>query len=233
MRVIVHDFGVGVNEYLAWGQDVPFRKPDLCPLCGRPSLKGHGIRSRVAWVGLWGFRLFVRRLICRGCPRRRPGTKSATFTILPNFLHQLKRYTLEEIDRVIQGRFSNDLSLRALAEYTPPVGPAPSTQQEWCQGFWGAAPLWLPVLFVWLVAREAIAVGRRVALDAAAGLLETAVQAQSVWTRPEDEPLLISLWTWGSIPRLPALLPPVHRRVQTRAPCLEQPAIEYLNCSQS
>ncbi|HEY4000999.1 MAG TPA: hypothetical protein VGO93_19175 [Candidatus Xenobia bacterium] len=163
--------------------------------------------------------LFVRRLICRGCPKRRPGTKSVTFTILPNFLHQFKRYVMEEIDTVVQGRFSNDLSLRAL-EQRIPVCPAPSTQQDWCQGFWGAAPLWLPALLAWLGARKAIAVGRRVAQDAAAGLLETAVQAQSVWRRPEDEPLLVSLWTWGSIPRLPALLPPVRRRVRTRAPCV-------------
>jgi hypothetical protein len=219
VRVIVHDFGVGVNEYVAWGQDVPFWKPKLCPLCARPSLKGHGIRSRVGWIGFEALELFVRRLICRGCPGRRPGAKSATFTILPNFLHPFKRYILKEIDGVIQGHFGHDLSFRALAERTAVV-PAPSTRQEWCQGFCRAAPLWLPALFVWLVARKAIAVGRRVAQDAAAGLLETAAQAQSVWQRPEDEPLLVSLWTWGSSPRLPALLPPVRRRVRARAPCV-------------
>ena len=99
------------------------------------------MRTRVGWTGSNALCFFVRRLKCPGCPGRRPGTKCATFTVLPNFVHPLKRYMLAEINGVIRRRFLYDLSLSAMAKATPPGGPALSTQQDWCQGFFGAAPL--------------------------------------------------------------------------------------------
>jgi hypothetical protein len=233
VRAIVHDFGVGVNEYAAFGRDVPFWKPECCPLCGGLTLEGHGVRSRVGWTGATAVGMFVRRLKCPGCPRTlcaaNSTAKSATFTVLPNFAHPHKRYLLADIDGVIQERYLGDRSFLALATATPPGGPCPSTQQEWCQGFSRAAPLWLPILLAWLVPRKPTALVRSVSRDAAVGLLAIAVRAVSVWgpsLSATPGQVLVPLWSWGGTRRLPALLPPIRRTVTIRGPtCVQSGAI--------
>jgi hypothetical protein len=215
VRVIVHDYGLEVNEYEALGKSIPRWKPELCLLCGRPTLQGHGVPLRSVWSGASAKQLHARRLICRGCPGAKAGAKSATFTVLPNVVHPFKRYLLVEVDNVIQQRFrEGGLSFTALAAANPSPGPAPSTQQTWCRGFLRAAPLWLPVLIQWLIPRKPTALVRSVSKGSPEGLMAMAVQALSLWQPQPGEQVLVPLWTWGQNPkrRLPALLPPVRRR---------------------
>lgn len=220
MRVIVHDFGVGVNEYAAFGRDVPFWKPECCPLCGRSSLEGHGVRSRAVWTDTSAIDFFVRRLICRGCPGAKVGAKSASFTVLPCMVHPLKRYLLVEVDKVLQCRFGEDLSFPALASAIPSGGPAPSTQQAWCQGFLRAAPLWLSPLIAWLIPRKPITLVPSTSRGAVEGLLVMVAEALSQWGQSSccAQGVLTALWAWGGGRRLPALLPPIRRRAAIRGP---------------
>jgi len=220
VRVIVHDFGVDVNEYASFGRNVPFWSPETCPLCDRPSLRSHGVRSRGAWAhdNAKVLELFVLRLICRGCPGREPGRKSATFTVLMSFLYPRKRYVLAEIEEILHERFGEEKSFSALAQSRPV--PSPSTQREWCQAFLRAAPLWLPALLAWLIPRVPTTLPRPVTRDAAVALLAVAVQALAVWgPSPAAEPsVLVPLWTWGATRRQPALLPPTRSRAVARGP---------------
>ena len=220
MRVIVHDFGIGVNMYSSFGRDVPLWNPDRCPLCRRPGLQSHGTRLRGVWLraGTTAIEIFVRRLKCVRCPKARPGARSSTFTVLPSFVHPFKRYLLSEMEDVVQQRFTTGHSFSKIERANP--RPAPSTQRAWCQSFRAAAPSWLPSLIAWLVPRRPVALIRPVTRDAAVGLLAMAVHALEVWDVALDAScqVLPPLWTWGGTGGCCALLPPTRSRAVARAP---------------
>lgn len=198
--MIVADFGVGVNEYAAFGRQIPIYKPSSCPKCGATGLRSHGVRRRVAWLALVALLLYVRRLRCAsraGC--------GATFTVLPHFLHPRRRYVLDEFQRSIDARVGEGQSFAAM-EKELPEPPAPSTRREWVTAFEAAAARWLAELTGWFTKWNPAAVLARASEKGPApGLVAMAIPALD-WIRsqrgqpPVDKSLwLQELWLWGAV----------------------------------
>lgn len=201
MRVIVRDVGVGVNGYADFGKRPPLDRPAQCPACEAPnSLWSHGVRARGVWrAGVAvAIVIYVWRLRCR-----EPGCR-ATFTVLPSFLHPLKRYLLEQVEAAVVPRFVEPCSYRDLERRVPHT-PSASTQRDWCRGFAASAERWLEELTTWLARiNPAMVLVRRAEVGDAAGLLAMALQSAD-WVdefsarrgSPRNR-LLEHLWLWGA-----------------------------------
>jgi hypothetical protein len=223
VRGIVHDFGLGVNEYADLGRKLPAWKPPVCPVCNRPTLRGHGVRRRAVWFRdqTHATELFLRRLLCKGCPGAEVGRKSVVLTVYPPFVHSHKRYPLTEIEDVVKGRYVSDQSYPALE--LAHTGVAQSTQHAWCQGFTAAAMQWSSSLTAWLSARQPTTLIRLVTRGPSHALLVmAALLTSSDWQPLKTEThaeSLVRLWLWGGGVRgLGALLPPTRSRKVVRGP---------------
>lgn len=196
--VIVHDFGVDVNAYAAFGTRPPLFRPSTCPACmATDTLWSHGVRARCVWLGgrAVAVEITVRRLRCRGCSR--------TFTVLPCFVHPRRRYALQDVQDVVVARFIEGHSFSKIEDCL--IACAPSTQRDWCKAFSVHASVWLASLMAWLSQLNAGAtLPVRTRSGSAPGLLAAAVHCFD-WIDDlvaghgsAADRLLESLWLWGS-----------------------------------
>jgi hypothetical protein len=138
--------------------------------------------------------------------------------VLPSFLHPLRRYPLEQIERVVTLRFVEACSFRALEERLPGT-PAASTHRDWCHAFASRAAVWLKLLTGWLAGlHPGMVLVHRAEVSEAAGLLAMALQAAD-WAQDlsagsgfKQNRLLEGLWLWGSGRVKQALLVPTRCR---------------------
>jgi hypothetical protein len=186
---------------------------------GVGTLIGNGVRKRSVWLteSIFVIFIYVRRLKCsrrtggvtRGCGR--------SFTVLPNFLHPLRRYALREIQPVLHRRFVEQLSYGAMERRA--LSPAPSTQRDWVRSFTFSAFTWLQILVsMFAELNPGMMLPRFLEQGPQAGLLAFAVICAD-WLRvQQDRPLVEEmemievLWLWGSLVVKRPLLPPTRCR---------------------
>ncbi len=220
LRVIVYDFGLDVNGYAKCVRNPPVYIPAQCPYCVEVgTLIGHGVRKRSVWLtkSIHVIFIYVRRL---KCSRHKGGEKRGcgqSFTILPNFLHPLRRYALREIQPVLQSRFVEKHSYGTMERTAP--SPSASTQREWVRSFTLSACLWLRILVAkFAELNPGMVLPRFIEQGTQAGLLAFAIVCAD-WLRmqqarpPAGEMEVIeTLWLWGSLAVKTLLLPPTRCR---------------------
>lgn len=212
VRLIVVDFGLHVNDYIALGRSLPHFKPQTCPKCGRAgTLLSHGLRPRVVRVAGRRDELFVRRLKCLA----RGGCR-VVFTMLPSFLHSYRRCIIPEITPVLEARFVEGLSFEQIARRFPST--AATTLRELIKAFSWSAPAWLSELCKQLaLVNPEMALDRRTETGGPQGLVAMAIHALD-WFRQargrapvEQTRWLEELWLWGVVRPLEHLFSPNSR----------------------
>lgn len=208
-KKIVHDFGVGVNDYAQFGREPPVYRPPACPNCGaRNSLTGRGVRRRGVWSpdNAETVDVFLRRFECNRC--------DCSCSVEPSFLYPLRRYPLQLIQEVVQARHRACLGWRKLSKRFPTV--AQSTLRAWVKSFGTNAQLWLERANHFLATQtRQFTVVRAVEQGAELGLLSTAATLlQHLAQRhgaayPLPSRLFEGLWLWGfRYAKVPLLPPP-------------------------
>ena len=106
------------------GEKVRAERPKACPACGYDRLIFWGGRFRFATDGRRDYRLYVRRIKCRGC--------SETHTLSPDFLFHRRSFLAELILQALSLRFLDGSSIRAVAKH---LGISRSTIFRWAVKF--------------------------------------------------------------------------------------------------
>ncbi len=195
-------------------------KPSECPNCCEVgTLIGHGVRKRSVWLrmSIFGIFIYVRRLKCL---RRKSGKKRGcgrSFTVLPSFLHPLRRYALREIQPVLQRRFVEKLSYGAMERSAS--SPAASTQRDWIRSFTLSACLWLRIIVAQFAElNPGMVLPRFLEQGTQAGLLAFAIvcadwlRAQQNRPPVEEMEVIEGLWLCGRMAVKSLLLPPTRCR---------------------
>ena len=99
-------------------------RPKACPACGHGRLVFWGGRFRFATDGRQDYRLYVRRVKCRGCDE--------THTLLPDFLFYRRIFLAKLIAQALSLRFLENGSVRAVAKR---LCISRSTIFRWMKGF--------------------------------------------------------------------------------------------------
>ncbi len=195
---IVWDLLEGVNQHRAWGEEIPYWRPEICPGCGRAgTLVGHGSRVRKKS----GTR--VRRLRC-GRQKGRPGTCGQTCTVLPSFLYPRFWYGFDQIQPILLGRYAHTPP-KSWRELGLSCAASDSTLMRWCAAFTGATQPWSEALLATFAQiRDEFALPRafgdnhvKTTLALAGLVLDWRERAQT-GERLEASKLLQRLWGWGS-----------------------------------
>jgi len=194
---IVWDLEEGVKQCEAWGENIPWYRPERCPGCGASgTLVGHGRRVRKkSGVG-------VRRLRCGRVGRT--GTCGKTCTVTPSFLYPGFWYGLYDVAPVLMGRYGQ-VPPKTWRELARNHSASERTLSRWCAAFSAAAADWVGGLLTALAqVRQEFALTRsvsdgpeRLTLSLAALFLDWRERSQTGRQLDESQ-LLQRLWGWGS-----------------------------------
>lgn len=106
--IIVIPWDESVESYVEAGKEIDAKRPENCPACKYPRLIFWGGRFRFAMGKERDFRLYVRRVRCRGCEQ--------THTLLPAFLFRRRIHLAELIVAALKLRFLSDYGVRSTAK---------------------------------------------------------------------------------------------------------------------
>ncbi|QOY38303.2 DUF6431 domain-containing protein [Anaerobacillus isosaccharinicus] len=95
--VIIHDFGIGLQEYELRGKENEFPIIEFCSECkGRGKLYRHGFYMRFGIIEKGAISIPICRVKCKHC--------KTTFSIIPDFLIPHFQHTLHTIVKGVEQR---------------------------------------------------------------------------------------------------------------------------------
>jgi hypothetical protein len=210
--VIVVDFGLDVDTYVARFSEFVFPRPPACPHCDSTrQLHGHGYYSRQVCDQERYLKIRVQRLLCPICKH--------TVSLLPSFCLNWRHYLADTIQQVLSRRFPVRGSWSQIQQHFAPSDlPCLSTIRDWVKGFSQASGVYLAHLvgqlarWQWGPGKLELALadigafsGRPEQLAAGVPHLLVWLQGQG-WRGRGQEGWLSALWRWGSGARLGRLV---------------------------
>lgn len=126
--IIVIPWAGSVQSYVDAGKEIVVQRPLSCPVCDHHRLIFWSGRFRFATDAKRDFRIFIRRVQCRGCEQ--------THTLLPNLLFRRRISLAELIVEALKLRFLENRGIRAVAKK---LDISRSTISRWADKFAGGA----------------------------------------------------------------------------------------------
>lgn len=134
---ILADYGCNEQEYMDQEKHKGSVCPEGCPGCGgKNCLIGHGYYLRKAKDERQGYRIWVKRWLCKLCHH--------TLCMLPNFLLSHRHYVVRVIQAVVVAAYERGENWKQVTKSCAQEGtPGLRTMQRWCKALAGYAPVWL------------------------------------------------------------------------------------------